>query len=309
MTRLEDLASRWTKDAMTREEVVDLLVREQFLSVLPHDVRVAVMERQPKDCSEASQVAENYLQARASSIVTGSPKTPSTKCPKCGRHGHWARDCPRPRNSEGGDAGSWTDCSGPKQGQLSQGPRDARSPNTDIQRVKCYNCNERGHYASSCPRRALYCGQPDATEANLDTRARRGGTVNGVYCTDILVDTGATHTLVHRRLVTNDDILDGEMRIRCAHGDTVAYSLAVIKVTMDGRDVITTAAVSDILPVSVLLGWNVPELMSYFTGDEQKRDLSSRQAFVVTRQQAHGQQPHQSAKAQEKEPHSRQHSV
>ena len=122
MTRLEDLASRWTKDAMTREEVVDLLVREQFLSVLPHDVRVAVMERQPKDCSEASQFAENYLQARASSIVTGSPKTPSTKCPKCGRHGHWA---PRPRNSEGRDAGSWTDSSGPKQGQLSQGPRDA----------------------------------------------------------------------------------------------------------------------------------------------------------------------------------------
>ena len=128
MTRLEDLASRWTKDAMTREEVVDILVREQFLSVLPHDVRVAVMERQPKDCSEASQFAENYLQARASSIVTGSLKTPSTKCPKCGRHGHWARDCPRPRNSEGRDAGSWTDSSGPKQGQLSQGPRDARSP-------------------------------------------------------------------------------------------------------------------------------------------------------------------------------------
>ena len=73
---------------------------------------------------------------------------------------------------------------------------------------------------------------------------------------------------------------------------------------MDGRDVITTAAVSDSLPVSVLLGWNVPEPMSYFTGDEQQRDLSSGQAFVVTRQQAHGQQPHQSAEAQEKEPHS-----
>ena len=32
-----------------------------------------------------------------------------------------------------------------------------------------------------------------------------------------------------------------------------------------GKDIITTAAVSDTLPASVLLGWDVPELMNFVT--------------------------------------------
>ena len=42
--RLQDLGSRWTKDTATYEELLDLPVREQFLSVLPPDMKVAVME-------------------------------------------------------------------------------------------------------------------------------------------------------------------------------------------------------------------------------------------------------------------------
>ena len=33
ITRLQDLASRWTKDTSTHEELLDLFVREQFLNV------------------------------------------------------------------------------------------------------------------------------------------------------------------------------------------------------------------------------------------------------------------------------------
>ena len=267
------------------------------------------MERQPKDRSEASQFPENYLQARAASI-TGSPKTPSTKCPRCGRHRHWVRDCPRPRHSEGCNPGPRTTTdAGPslKQGQPGKGPRESRPLNTDMLRVKCYNCNERGHYASSCPRRALYCEPQNVTAQDSNTgnnRARRGEIVNGVYCPDILVDTGATQTMVHKGLVTGDDILDGEVNIKCAHGDTVSYPLAVIKITMEGRDIITTAAVSETQPVSILLGWNVPELMSYFTGVEQQQDSSSAEAFATTRHQARQQQTHQPAEASDIEPHS-----
>ena len=66
------------------------------------------------------------------------------------------------------------------------------------------------------------------------------GTINGIYCTDILVDTGATQTLVHKDLVTDDDILDGEVTIGCAHGDTSSYPLAAININIGGKDIITT---------------------------------------------------------------------
>ena len=104
------------------------------------------------------------------------------------------------------------------------------------------NCNERGHFSSSCPKRSLYCGRSEGGDGS--DRARRQGTVNRVYCTDILVDTGAPQTLVRKDQVEGDDILDGEVTICCAHGDTTSYPLAVVKINLGGEDIVTTAAVS-----------------------------------------------------------------
>ena len=53
------------------------------------------------------------------------------------------------------------------------------------------------------------------------------------------------------------------MTIRCAHGDTASYPLAVVKINIGGKDIIMTASVSGTLPASVLLGWNIPELMDF----------------------------------------------
>lgn len=54
------------------------------------------------------------------------------------------------------------------------------------------------------------------------------GTVNRVYCSDILGDTSATHIFVHRRLVSNNNILDSEVNIKCADGDTITYPLELV---------------------------------------------------------------------------------
>ena len=65
--------------------------------------------------------------------------------------------------------------------------------------------------------------------------------------------------------MTDEDVLD-TVDIKCAHGDTVSYPLAGIKITIGGKDIITTASVSSTLPTSVLLGWDVPELVTLLTG-------------------------------------------
>lgn len=78
-----------------------------------------------------------------------------------------------------------------------------------------------------------------------------------------MADTGATQTLVRKELVTEDDILDGEVTIRCAHGDTASYPVAAVKINIGGKDIITTARVSETLPASALLGWDVPQLLEF----------------------------------------------
>ena len=61
ITRLKDLATRWARESKSREELLDLIVREQFLAILPEDARIAVIERQPKDSEEAGRVAGAHL--------------------------------------------------------------------------------------------------------------------------------------------------------------------------------------------------------------------------------------------------------
>ena len=62
--------------------------------------------------------------------------------------------------------------------------------------------------------------------------AAAGRSTGCSYCTDIFVDTGATQTLVRKDLVSEDDILDGEVTIRCAHGDEASYPLAAVKINI-----------------------------------------------------------------------------
>ena len=53
-------------------------------------------------------------------------------------------------------------------------------------------------------------------------------------------------------------------------GTLSPYPLTVVKMTIGGRDIITTAAISNTLPTSVLLGWDVPEL--YYGSDTPHTD-------------------------------------
>ena len=161
----------------------------------------------------------------ASTFTTKSGRAPSTKCPKCGHYGHWAHECPQGQEEgKNGITGSGPSKRSPQQSYSQRpnfSPKDSRPCVSDIQKVCCFSCNERGHYASSCPKWSLYCGEPVIAQdlQTVQGKARRQGTVNGTYCPDIFINMGATQTLVHKRLVTQEDLLDGEVQIKCAHSN------------------------------------------------------------------------------------------
>ena len=90
----------------------------------------------------------------------------------------------------------------------------------------------------------------------------RTGLVEGCPTDSILLDTGCSRTMVQRRLVPEGKMLPGEaVTIRCAHGDTVLYPLASLQLQVEGLPLQIKAAVSDTLPVAVLLGMDDPELV------------------------------------------------
>ncbi len=97
---------------------------------------------------------------------------------------------------------------------------------------------------------------------------------------DILLDTGCSRTLVHQELVPEGKLKEGDaVAIRCTHGDMVLYPLADISLEVNGRQITVEAAVSDTLPMSVLLGTDNPELAELLVVD---RGDKAGEAFAVT---------------------------
>ncbi len=117
----------------------------------------------------------------------------------------------------------------------------------------------------------------------LSTGVEREGKVEGKAVSNILLDTGCSRTLVRGDLVPDDKVIDGEVvAIRCAHGDTVLYLLAEVTIEVDGRKMNVEAAVSNTLPMAVLLGTDTPELGELLQGKSTAASFED-DALVATR--------------------------
>ena len=282
VVRLQDLQSKWMREYETVQDISNAIVMEQFLNTVPREVRIWLLERKPKSPIEAGELADKYWQARRSVAENQSSESrnKSRKCHKCQQPGHIAKDCPKGKEDENTPKGS-----------EGAGPGKSRPK----QEVRCYNCNTKGHIASKCPHNAMFCEGTGQRELHS---VYRQGSVEGNQVHDLVLDTGCQQTIVHQRLVPEFRKMEGEaVTVRCAHGDTVLYPLAEVKMEVDGIHLKVRAAVSDCLPVSVLLGTDVPELKRLLGGGSRSYDSVStiREALVVTR--AMGRQEQQEEEA------------
>ena len=338
-SRLRDLADKWLAQCDSVPSVIEKVLREQLLDVVPTELRVWLCERKPKSVADIGVWADDYQMARKRRSGE-DPRTSGRRkemlgkeartCHSCKKEGHIAANCPEKPQSQ----------------------PQGRPPRLDQR--KCFNCHERGHIALQCPKPKsnpnLYCehvgqetpggggrelvehdapvgeavgngtgsvwceadqdvvgdgvpegeGEPCGIEeasvmvcagyeagkeseppTSTPEGVRRIGRVEGVVVDDVVLDTGCSQTMVRQSLVPEERLVAGATTsLRCAHGDVMAYPLADVRMEVGGTGINVRAAVSERLPVSVILGTDVPEM----------RLLLSRpragEALVVTRAQA-----------------------
>ena len=68
------MAAKWLKEHNTRERVIDVLILEQFVTVLPEGSEYVIAGRLVKDCQQAKKTVEE------------DPIRIKEKCPEGGKH-------------------------------------------------------------------------------------------------------------------------------------------------------------------------------------------------------------------------------
>ena len=284
VTRLTDMAVRWLKEHDTRAKVIDMVVMEQFITMLLEEIRVWVKEHKPETSMIAGKFAEDYQQARktAEDDQVGSKEKPpegGRRCLVCCKTGPFARECPNKTHKLR---------SGSTDRQLNSANREESSRQPVL---RCYTCDGKGHTSKQCPSKALFCGNRNKPRGAVEGTVLRQGVVNGFMVDDLLLDTGCSKTIVRRDLVGEEQWLGGESTIiRCAHGDAIAYPLAAIELEIQGKSVLVNSAVSDTLPQSVLVGTDVLGLLEMLqTSGTEKEEPLEKALVVMTKSRTRGQ--------------------
>ena len=94
----------------------------------------------------------------------------------------------------------------------------------------------------------------------------REGNNEGTSVTDILLDSGASRTMVSVDPVPKWKMVEGEVLIKCAHGDCVKHPLADVCIEIGGKRIVACVAVARRLPVSAILGRDVPDMLQLLKG-------------------------------------------
>uniref|UniRef100_A0A8D0HLU4 SCAN box domain-containing protein n=1 Tax=Sphenodon punctatus TaxID=8508 RepID=A0A8D0HLU4_SPHPU len=99
--RLRELCWRWLKpESRTKEQILELLILEQFLTILPQELQSWVWERGPESCAQAVALAERYQLGWADPRMCEQQVRAGLSCPWGGRV------CARPLTGVG-VSGGW----------------------------------------------------------------------------------------------------------------------------------------------------------------------------------------------------------
>ncbi|XP_038147575.1 uncharacterized protein LOC119787665 [Cyprinodon tularosa] len=247
-SRLKGLFRRWIRPTQhTKEQIGEAIILEQFLRVLPPEMRTWVKEHEPKDGQHAAKLATQFLNARkgggGSNFINRNRRVTAQPVQLKATIERSNRDFPGNFSRE------------PDHHQLGKN-------------LVCYYCQQPGHKASVCPVRKAKvsgaCYPPRLEEGIVGTenigRHYQQITVNGQNVTALL-DTGSFISLIKQSLVPVGQTDYGRKGdILCVHGDKHTYPKADLTVVIDEQPYLLTFGVTENLPVDVIFGRDLPVL-------------------------------------------------
>ena len=284
-----------TAKANEKEQILEQIAIEQLITSVSTELQIWLKDKQIQSTSEFGQLANEFVQARKGPIIdgkyvgkkstvnpakrTGEPKKNTSKeieCYNCSEKGHYASSCP-----------------------LSKAKQTDTKPG-----IKCFNCSDFGHYASNCPKpdrrstkkvedeKGLLCLQPLENKFAPDFSFI--GKINGER-SRMLVDSGCSRTLVHRKFVSKDMETGQFISVLLADGSALEIPLAKVSIrTGDGKEFNELVGVVDRLPTDCLLGRSSygksltqDDIMAHWSNNANLDGVEEiDEALVVTRRQA-----------------------
>ncbi|XP_054841809.1 uncharacterized protein LOC129333892 [Eublepharis macularius] len=266
-----DAAHRWLRPATEGEKgIVDQVVLEQLLNILPPKARQWVACSRPATLKEATALLENFTAAadpREPPREGGSgsrPQGPGFRGPEAPRTGR-----ARPGNREGSSGPSRPTPSAPPReglwGRPPPGPNRDGAPKTareNDDRGPCFRCGQRGHYIRDCPLMECDAGWEEAFPATtppprpppllilVEVSGRR---------LSAFLDSGSSVSMIRTRLLPAGLPVVRTATVACFHGHSETYPVVRVPLSCQGRTWEVELARVTNLPYPVLLGRDVPE--------------------------------------------------
>jgi len=254
INRTRRYLNRWMSvaEADSRDKVLEQIMIEKMLDSVGPELKSWLKEQQPRTAEELGNLANRHVQARKGPMIGGKymgnvnkynkPEDRKRTNPTDPKTSHTAANVESPKPPQSSPP---ITTAPPSQPQLQR--RQARQ-------VNCYKCGKEGHMSFNCRGGKPSSGYFLCTSTNSEGfRSNIRGKINGQNA-EMVVDTGCTTTLIHRKYV-NDMMLTGDyITVLTATGERVSVPLARVCIdTFRGKNH-EVVGVSDKLPVDCLLG-------------------------------------------------------